>query len=236
MQARRFTKLRMLLSCTPVAYCTSTASGPYVVEHLLVGSRRWCRAPRPRRSARTCPRRACPRASWGTVRRSGLLIQRRMERPRRQARSLDGRRRCRRRCCQFPPRRPHRRQHGSCRAQRHVAVHRAVAPADFLVDRRGIAGLGELGVSGAGALRRAAEQRRGAYGGGPQAGQRGSLHERAARQCGLLGVRHGRLPFLLRTSSLRGRDPLREPPPRQPRKEPPRRLRRPHRRPRRVAS
>ena len=72
-----------------------------------------------------------------------------------------------------------------------LAVHRAVAPANFLIDRRGIAGLGELGVSGAGALRRAAEQRRGAYGGGPQAGQRGSLHERAARQCGLLGVRHG---------------------------------------------
>ena len=89
-----------------------------------------------------------------------------------------------------------------------AAVHMAMRPADLLVDRRGVAGFGELGVSGAGALRRAAEQRRGAYGGGPKAGQCGSLHERAARQSGLLGVRHGTLPFLLRISSLLRPAPL----------------------------
>ena len=91
-----------------------------------------------------------------------------------------------------------------------LAVDGAVAPADLLVDRRGVAGFGELGVFGAGALRRAAEQRRGAYGSGPQAGQCGSLHERAARQSGLLGVRHGTLPFLLRISSLLRPAPLPE--------------------------
>lgn len=73
-----------------------------------------------------------------------------------------------------------------------AAIHMAVRPYDLLVGGRSLAGGGQVGTLGVAlALGRAAEQGRAAHGGGTQAGQCGSLHERAAGQSRLLGVRHG---------------------------------------------
>ena len=81
-----------------------------------------------------------------------------------------------------------------------AAVHMAVRPDDLLVGGRGRAGLGEVVATGA---RRAAEHGRRADGGGPQAGQCGSLHERATRQSVLLEVRHGPSLSCLQVSLMR---------------------------------
>ena len=68
-----------------------------------------------------------------------------------------------------------------------AAIHMAVRPYDLLVDGRSLAGGAKSAPLGVAlALGRAAEQGRAAHGGGTQAGQCGSLHERAAGQSRLL--------------------------------------------------